>query len=104
MNKNLESLIEFIDLNDLKKNFTCNFNIETLINECNIDCEALMLFDGAKQKIEIVVSANIDNDLFPISFPIEKQDLDVVFGDLLIHGEHASIGHYKAKIKPYQNI
>lgn len=104
LHKNLDFLKEFIEGNELTQNFTCNFDIKTARNKTNIDCEALITFYKSEREIEIVVSANINTDLFPISFLLKKQELDLEYGALIIYGKHQTIGMYKAIITPYENL
>lgn len=104
LHKNLDFLKEFIRVNDLTQNFTCNFDIKTSHDEAYIDCEALIIFHTSEREVEIVVSANIDTGLFPISFPLKQQELDVEYSALFIYGKHPTIGRYKAVITPYENI
>ena len=104
LHKNLDFLKEFIQLNELTQNFTCNFDIKTAVNEMNIDCEALIVFHTSEREVEIVVSANIDEALFPISFALKHHELDVEYGALFLYGKLPSIGMYKAVITPYENI
>ncbi|KIO50961.1 hypothetical protein [Flavobacterium hibernum] len=102
--RNLDFLKEFIKTNDLTQNFTCNFDIKTKQHETYIDCEALITFDSSKREVEIIVSANIDTGIFPISFQLKKHQLDIEYDALIIYGKNPTIGLYKAIITPYENI
>lgn len=104
LNKNLDFLKEFIGVNALSQNFTCNFDIKTKKNQVNIDCEALITFNTSQREVEIIVSANIDTDVFPISFPLKLQELELEHGALIIYGKLPIIGIYKAIITLYENI
>ncbi|MBS7234116.1 hypothetical protein KHA90_24235 [Flavobacterium psychroterrae] len=104
LHKNLDYLKEFLEVNNLGQNFTCNFNFENAETEIDIDCEALILFDTSKYEIKILLSCRLDNESVPTSFSSKADEFDVEYGILSIYGKHPITGLYKAVITPYENI
>ncbi len=104
LHRNLDFIQEFMCVNDLSQNFTCNFEFKTKHTEVDVDCEALIYFDKPKLEVEIFVSCILENELFPTSFRLKQHELDVEYGVLFLYGTGKKIGAYKITITPYETI
>lgn len=109
LHKNQDFLKEFIEVNDLNDDddnihFRCNFAIKSEHYETCIDCEAIITFNNLKPENVVMINCDLDADVYPITFSVTSQEMDVDYGILSIYAKHRIIGLYRAVITPFGKI